>query len=227
MGVSTACQPGKRLTQTVATVQSAGASLLRGPLKHRASSDYKFCALMFMVQPHFIAENLISSTFADVSISWSAAERSQVLSRFQGASSGVAARRQAAAAHSQAARERKVTLMRKYRKGELPDVQLISLASFLGPLGEPPLHAALHDITYITQCYITNFGHQKSRQKGVKQCLERRTPCTLSTTGWAAAHPLLQMQGLVISRHTTRLHSRSQHLFLRYKLLGIGRKPLN
>ena len=81
-----------------------------------------------------------------------------MLSRFQGAASGAAARRRAAAAQSQAARDRKVTLMRKYRKGELPDVQLISLASFLGPLGEPPLPAALHDQHGPSE--VTSAGYQ-------------------------------------------------------------------
>ena len=41
-----------------------------------------------------------------------------------------------------AARENKVTLMRKYRTGELPDVQRVSVAAFLAPLGVhgcPPL----------------------------------------------------------------------------------------
>ena len=33
------------------------------------------------------------------------------------------------------ARERKVNLMRKYRTGELPDVQQLSVAAFLAPLG--------------------------------------------------------------------------------------------
>ena len=37
-----------------------------------------------------------------------------------------------------AARESKVTLVRKYRTGELPDVQRVSVAAFLGPLGAPP-----------------------------------------------------------------------------------------
>lgn len=36
-----------------------------------------------------------------------------------------------------AARENKVTLMRKYRTGELPDVQRVTVAAFLAPLGEP------------------------------------------------------------------------------------------
>ena len=34
------------------------------------------------------------------------------------------------------ARERKVNLMRKYRTGELPDVQQLSIAAFLAPLGK-------------------------------------------------------------------------------------------
>jgi hypothetical protein len=34
-----------------------------------------------------------------------------------------------------AAKENKVTLMRKYRTGELPDVQRVTLAAFLAPLG--------------------------------------------------------------------------------------------
>lgn len=49
-------------------------------------------------------------------------------------------RRAAAAAASDAARSRKVTLMRRYRLGELPDIQRVSVAAFLSPLGElPPL----------------------------------------------------------------------------------------
>ena len=38
-----------------------------------------------------------------------------------------------------AARESRVTLVRKYRTGELPDVQRVSVAAFLGPLGAPCL----------------------------------------------------------------------------------------
>ena len=34
-----------------------------------------------------------------------------------------------------AARENKVTLFRRYRTGELPDIQRVSMAAFLGPLG--------------------------------------------------------------------------------------------
>ena len=34
------------------------------------------------------------------------------------------------------AREQKVNLMRKYRTGELPDVQQLSIAAFLAPLGK-------------------------------------------------------------------------------------------
>lgn len=38
-----------------------------------------------------------------------------------------------------AAREHKVTLMRKYRTGELPDVQRVTVAAFLAPLGDASL----------------------------------------------------------------------------------------
>ncbi len=57
----------------------------------------------------------------------SAGGTSEMLGRLQ---------RQRAAAGGQAvARERKVSLMRKYRTGELPDVQQLSVAAFLAPLG--------------------------------------------------------------------------------------------
>ena len=45
-------------------------------------------------------------------------------------------RRRAAAGAQALARERKVSLMRKYRTGELPDVQQLSIAAFLAPLGK-------------------------------------------------------------------------------------------
>lgn len=45
-------------------------------------------------------------------------------------------RRRAAAGAQAIARERKVNLMRKYRTGELPDVQQLSIAAFLAPLGK-------------------------------------------------------------------------------------------
>ncbi len=44
-------------------------------------------------------------------------------------------RRRATAGGQAVARERKVSLMRKYRTGELPDVQQLSVAAFLAPLG--------------------------------------------------------------------------------------------
>ena len=44
-------------------------------------------------------------------------------------------RRRATAGAQALDRERKVSLMRKYRTGELPDVQQVTLAAFLAPLG--------------------------------------------------------------------------------------------
>ena len=60
----------------------------------------------------------------------SSGARSQLLGRLQ--------RRRAAAGAQAVARDRKVSLMRKYRTGELPDVQQLSVAAFLGPLGTRP-----------------------------------------------------------------------------------------
>ncbi len=57
----------------------------------------------------------------------SAGSTSEMLGRLQ--------RRRAAAGGQAVARERKVSLMRKYRTGELPDVQQLSVAAFLAPLG--------------------------------------------------------------------------------------------
>ena len=57
----------------------------------------------------------------------SAGRTNEILGRLQ--------RRRAAAGAQAVARERKVNLMRKYRTGELPDVQQLSVAAFLGPLG--------------------------------------------------------------------------------------------
>ena len=57
----------------------------------------------------------------------SARGTSEMLGRLQ--------RRRAAAGGQAVARERKVSLMRKYRTGELPDVQQLSVAAFLAPLG--------------------------------------------------------------------------------------------
>ena len=57
----------------------------------------------------------------------SAGHTSEILGRLQ--------RRRAAAGAQAVARERKVSLMRKYRTGELPDVQQLSVAAFLAPLG--------------------------------------------------------------------------------------------
>jgi len=46
------------------------------------------------------------------------------------------ARRREELQHSEVAgRENKVTLFRKYRTGELPDIQRVTIAAFLGPLG--------------------------------------------------------------------------------------------
>ena len=45
-------------------------------------------------------------------------------------------RRRAAAGGQAVAKERKVSLMRRYRTGELPDVQQLSVAAFLAPLGK-------------------------------------------------------------------------------------------
>ena len=62
------------------------------------------------------------------------------LSRRQGpgtADLGRIVRRREAAKRASAARESKVTLLRAYRKGELPDIDSLSLASFLEPLGAP------------------------------------------------------------------------------------------
>ena len=52
-------------------------------------------------------------------------------------------RRRAAAGAQAMARERKVNLMRKYRTGELPDVQQLSIAAFLAPLGKSHRVSAL------------------------------------------------------------------------------------
>ena len=57
--------------------------------------------------------------------------------RFRGFNTGLAAtiRRREELKQSQvAARENKVTLFRRYRTGELPDIQRVSMAAFLGPL---------------------------------------------------------------------------------------------
>ena len=58
----------------------------------------------------------------------SAGRTSDILGRLQ--------RRRAATGAQAVARERKVSLMRKYRQGELPDVQQLSIAAFLAPLGD-------------------------------------------------------------------------------------------
>ena len=58
----------------------------------------------------------------------SAGRTNEILGRLQ--------RRRAAAGAQAVARERKVNLMRKYRTGELPDVQQLSIAAFLAPLGK-------------------------------------------------------------------------------------------
>lgn len=47
-----------------------------------------------------------------------------------------ARRRNSAQANQSAARGSKVTLMRKYRTGELPDIEKITVESFIAPLGE-------------------------------------------------------------------------------------------
>ena len=60
------------------------------------------------------------------------------LNRFRGATTGLLAlaRRREDLKHSQvAARENRVTLFRRYRTGELPDIQRVTVAAFLGPLG--------------------------------------------------------------------------------------------
>lgn len=57
----------------------------------------------------------------------SAGGTSEMLGRLQ--------RQRATAGGHAVARERKVSLMRKYRMGELPDVQQLSVAAFLAPLG--------------------------------------------------------------------------------------------
>lgn len=60
------------------------------------------------------------------------------LSKFRGgnvAFLAIARRRDELQRSEVAARENKVTLMRKYRTGELPDVQRVTIAAFLAPLG--------------------------------------------------------------------------------------------
>lgn len=53
-----------------------------------------------------------------------------------------------------AARENKVTLMRKYRTGELPDVQRVTIAAFLAPLGvfslPLPTSTSIHSLRIAT-----------------------------------------------------------------------------
>ncbi len=61
------------------------------------------------------------------------------LNRFRGGNTSLLAlvRWREELKHSQiAARENKVTLFRKYRTGELPDIQRVTIAAFLGPLGK-------------------------------------------------------------------------------------------
>ena len=53
-------------------------------------------------------------------------------------------RRQELRAAQNKARSGKVTLARQYRAGELPDIQSITIQSFLAPLGEPCLLRAAH-----------------------------------------------------------------------------------
>ena len=60
------------------------------------------------------------------------------VNRFKGTNIGLLAlaRRREKLKQSQVAgRENKVTLFRKYRTGELPDIQRVTIAAFLGPLG--------------------------------------------------------------------------------------------
>jgi len=60
------------------------------------------------------------------------------VNKFRGTNTGLLAlaRRREELKHSQIAdRENKVTLFRKYRTGELPDIQRVTIAAFLGPLG--------------------------------------------------------------------------------------------
>ena len=65
-----------------------------------------------------------------------------MLRRGRAAFLGRVQRRRAQTAASAAARERKVTLLRKYRVGELPDIAQVTPASFLAPLGESSLSIA-------------------------------------------------------------------------------------
>ena len=60
------------------------------------------------------------------------------MNKFRGTNTSLAAlarRREELKRSEVAARENKVALFRKYRTGELPDIQRISIGAFLGPLG--------------------------------------------------------------------------------------------
>ena len=66
-------------------------------------------------------------------------------------------RRQELRAAQEKARSGKVTLARQYRAGEMPDIQSITLQSFLAPLGEP-LHLRLNAIECSTWCQAQEAG---------------------------------------------------------------------
>jgi len=64
-----------------------------------------------------------------------------------------------------AARENKVTLMRKYRTGELPDVQRVTVAAFLAPLGDALLQGILIKFV-IEACFAAVKPKQHLRFQG-------------------------------------------------------------
>ena len=78
----------------------------------------------------------------------SAGRTNEILGRLQ--------RRKAAAGAQAVARERKVSLMRKYRTGELPDVQQLSIAAFLGPLGMPSIHTCAVSSHSSSSCLLSS-----------------------------------------------------------------------
>ena len=83
------------------------------------------------------------TSFHELTAAYQDLSRCRRLNRFRGGNTGLLAlaRRREELKHSQvAARENRVTLFRKYRTGELPDIQRVTVGAFLGPLGRL-LHA--------------------------------------------------------------------------------------
>ncbi|DBA87788.1 TPA: hypothetical protein ACH3X1_004785 [Trebouxia sp. C0004] len=106
----------------------------------------------------------------------SAGGTSEMLGRLQ--------RQRAAAAGQAVARERKISLMRKYRTGELPDVQQLSVAAFLAPLGvmasrdaniaRTAVEAIWHSVCHAASQASQDPELMEGLRLAVRQCFERQ-----------------------------------------------------